>query len=273
MNRRSCTSLLVAGIVAMAGVAAAEKPTAEAIVERAISAVELESTLEEHNMILLSIRQEETATDGTTNESDMTALIHGANLESTRLEISGDIALALNNKSSWAMIQGKVDERPQTPRMAAGTIRQTLFPLLLPYSMRMDGVRHGVVTETTLDGIPVWVVDIQFDPEFFAAPSMVTNWSVFINREDSTVMGASFLPADQFRAVRAEGIRYRYLKRQTVDGLVLPAQVLLEGIDLNGVENGHVRVTKISAKTVEPLDLSLFIHPDEAARIDAGEVL
>ncbi len=57
-----------------------------------------------------------------------------------------------------------------------------------------------------------------------------------------------------------------------MDGLNLPAQVLLDGIDLNGVENGHVRVTKIQAQTAGPLDLSIFIHPDEQERLDSGEV-
>ncbi len=62
------------------------------------------------------------------------------------------------------------------------------------------------------------------------------------------------------------------LKRQDVDGLNLPAQVLLDGIDVSGVENGHVQVTKITAQTVGPLDLGLFINPDDAAKLDAGDV-
>jgi len=48
--------------------------------------------------------------------------------------------------------------------------------------------------------------------------------------------------------------------------------VLLDGIDVNGVENGHVRVTKISASSAGPLDLALFIPPDEGERLDAGEI-
>ena len=156
--------------------------------------------------------------------------------------------------------------------MAAGTIRQQLFPLLMPFSLRMDGVRLGLVTEGTFDGTPAWVIELTFEPEFFAAPSMITTWNVFIDRETDKILGAEYLPADEFRSIRDEGIRYRYLKRQNVGGVNLAAQVLLDGIDLNGVENGHVRVTKISSQTVGPLDLALFVSPEARERMDAGEV-
>ena len=156
--------------------------------------------------------------------------------------------------------------------MAAGNIRQTIFPLMLPYSLRMDGVLLGMVTEGSFDGTPAWVIDVNFKPDFFTAQTMLTTWKVFVSRADNLVLGAEFLPPDEFRAVTDEGIRYRVLKRQNVDGLNLPAQVLLDGIDLSGLENGHVRVTKITAQTIGPLDLGLFINPEDSARLDAGDV-
>jgi len=262
----------MAGLIAISGLASAETPTAESLVERAISTVELESTIADHDMIRVAIRQEETATDGSTNSSDMTAIIHGGHLDNIRVELGQGISLVLNNTTGWAMMRGQLDARDQTPRMAAGTIRQTIFPIMLPYSLRMAGVQLGMVTEGNFDGTPAWVLQITFEPNFFVAPSMLTKWNVYIGQKDNLVLGADFIPAAEFRAVRSEGIRYRFLKRQNVDGLSLPAQVLLDGIDLNGVENGHVRVTKIEATTVGPLDLAIFIHPDERARLDAGEV-
>jgi hypothetical protein len=101
---------------------------------------------------------------------------------------------------------------------------------------------------------------------------MDTTWRVFFSRDDGTVLGAEFLPPEKVRAVREEGVRYRILKRTEVDGLVLPEQVLLEGIDPAGIENGHVRVTKVDTVTIGPYDRSIFIHPDEQARIDSGDV-
>ena len=272
MKRQSIAPLLITGLIALPGLASAETPAAETVIERAISAAELESTIAGHDMIRVAIRQEETTSDGSNSVKEFTAIVHGARLESIRLELGQGISLGLNNTIGWATIQGQVDDRPQTPRMAAGNIRQTLFPLLLPYSLRMEGVQLGMVTVGSFDGTPAWVVEITFKPDFFTAPSMLTTWKVFIDREDNLVLGAEFLPPDEFRAVTDEGIRFRVLKRQNVDGLSLPAHVLLDGIDLNGLENGHVRVTKITAKTVGPLDLGLFINPDEAARMDAGDV-
>ena len=118
------------------------------------------------------------------------------------------------------------------------------------------------------------VVDVEFPPGelpdiFMALRS--TNPGID-ERENNLVLGSEFQPAAEFRAVVDEGIRYRVLKRQNVDGLKLSAQILLDGIDLNGVENNHVRVTKIESTTAGPLDLSIFIHPDEKARLDAGDV-
>ena len=272
MNRRLFSPLLIVGIIAIPGLVSAETPNAATIVERAISAAELESSIAEHDMIRSAIRQEETTSDGTAKSTDMTAIIYGSRLDSIRMELSQGATIVLDNSKGWALIRGELDTRAQTPRMAAGTIRQTIFPLMLPYSLRMPGVQLGMVTEGNFDGTPAWVVEITFDPNFFIAPSMLTKWSVFISKKDNVTLGAEFLPAAEFRSVRDEGIRYRILKRQNVDGLSLPAQVLLDGIDVNGTETGHVRVTKVESTTAGPLDLSLFIHPKERERLDAAEI-
>lgn len=272
MKLRSIIPLLAAALVAVPGLGSAQTPTALTVVERAITAVESESTLAGHDMLRLAIHEDETASDGSNTAKDLTAVIHGGGLENIRFELGRNISLVLNNNTGWAMIQGEVDTRPQTPRMAAGNIRQTIFPLMLPHSLRMNGVILGMVTEGSFDGTPAWVLEINFKPDFFTAPSMLTTWKIFVSRKDNLVLGAEFLPPDEFRAVTDEGIRYRILKRQDVDGLNLPAQVLLDGIDLTGVENGHVRVTKITAQTVGPLDLGLFINPTDSARLDAGDV-
>ena len=272
MFTRRSALLLIAALAVVCGTASAKTPTAEAVVEKAVKAAEDGSTMADHDMIRMSIRQEETAADGTTERSELTALVHGDALQNTRVELSQGVSLVLNDRTGWALIRGQLDTRPQTPRMAAGTIRQQLFPLLMPFSLRMDGVRLGLVTEGTFDGTPAWVIELTFEPEFFAAPSMITSWNVFIDRETDLILGAEYLPADEFRSIRDEGIRYRYLKRQNVDGVNLAAQVLLDGIDLNGVENGHVRVTKISSQTIGPLDLAIFVSPDESERMDAGEI-
>ena len=271
MKSHHCAALFIAGIIAFSGIASAETPSAEALVSMAMEAVESESTMADHNMIRIAIHQEETLSDGTAKAAATTAIIHGGGLENTRLVLNQGVALGLSGNSGWALIGGQQDTRPQTPRMAGGTIRQALFPLLMPFSLKMQGVVLGAVTPAAFDGTPAWRVDVNFDTNFFAAPAMITTWHVFISRENHLVLGAEYLPIEEFLAVVDEGIRYRYLKRQDVDGINLAAQVLLDGIDVNGAENGHVRVTKLAAETIGPLDLSLFISPDKAAKMEAEE--
>lgn len=271
MNQRYRVILIIAAIAALAGPAAAA-PTAEEIIAKAVAAAEIESTLADHDMIRLGINQEETTSDGKTQSNHRTAIIHGGRLENARMEIGNGISLMLSGSTGWAMIRGEVDSRPQTPRMAAGTIHQTLFPLLMPFSLQMDGVTLGSVTKGSFDGTPVWIVEVGFESDFFAAPSMVTTWSVFIGQEDDKVLGAEHLPDEEYRAILDEGMRFRYLKRSNVDGVELPSQVLIDGIDFNGAENGHVRVTKINATTAGPFDLSLFIEPSKAEQLDAGDI-
>jgi hypothetical protein len=272
MTRRLITPLVVAATAAATAGIAAEPPTADALIDRAIATAEVESSLAEHDMLRAAIRQEETTSDGTTNVADMTAVYHGEQLESIRLELGDGVSLIIDGETSWAMRRGQLDTRVLAPRMAAGTIRQILFPLLLPLSLRMPGVVPGAISEGSFDDEPAWVMEVDFEKDFFVAPSMDTTWRVSFSRDDGAVLGAEFLPPEKLRSVREEGVRYRVLQHTEVDGLVLPAQVLLDGIDVNGLPTGHVRVTKIDTQTVGPYDRSIFIHPDEQARIDAGDV-
>jgi len=270
VKRRILAMFALSACAAVAVPAWAEVPSAESLVELAIDAAEVEATLAGHDVIRAAIHQEETASDGTTSEQNLTALIYGETLDSIRLELGNGISLALNGTTGWATIRGQVDERPQTPLMAAGTIRQSLFPLLLPFTLRFDGVRLGPVTEGTFDGKPAWVLQVDFEENFFASPAMATTWNVLIDRETRLVLGAEFIPSVEYQKVVNEGVRYRMLKHETTDGLVLPVHVLLDGIDMNGVENGHVRVTKLSFTSVGAFDPTVFVRPDLIEQLDAG---
>jgi hypothetical protein len=272
MTRRAVTPLVIAALVAAAGPASAETPSAKAIIDLAVEAAEIDSTLATQDVMRAAIRQEETTSDGNSTTRDLTAIFHGANLDNVRLELGGGVSLVLNGATGWATIRGELDSRAQAERIAPGTLRQTLFPLLFPFSLRLEGVQLGAVTEESFDSTPVWAVEAGFAPGFFAAPTMSTTWKIFISRQDHLVLGAEFLPPEEFRQARGEGVRYRILKREVVDGIQLPTQVLLDGIDFNGMENGHVRVTKLAFSTVGPFDPAVFMHPDALAKLDAGDV-
>ena len=262
MKRHNQALLALAVLLVMAGHASAADPSPDTVVGRALSAAEADSTLAGHDLIRATIHQEETTSDGKSHVQDLTALVYGETLDSIRLELGNGVSLALNGTVGWATIRGRVDDRPQTPLMSAGTIRQTLFPLLLPYSLRFEGVKLGSVSQDDFDGTPVWVLLVDFEQNFFASPAMASTWRVFIDRETNLVLGTEFIPPLEYQKVANEGGRYRYLKHETVDGLVFPIHVLLDGIDLNGIENGHVRVTKLSFSSIETFDPTVFMRPD-----------
>jgi hypothetical protein len=272
MTRRPIAPLLAAIVIGIAVPAAAETPDAETIVERAVAAADPGDSLAHHDLIRAAIREEETPSGGATEIKEFTVLVHGGRLQNARLELSKDVSLVLHGGEGWATVRGELDNRPTAPRMAAGTVRQKIFPLLFPFSLQLDGVRLDEVSPATFDNREAWAVEISFAPEFFAAPSMLTTWTIFFDRELHRVLGAEFYPPEEVRSPESEGVRYRILSWKTVDDIDLPGHVLLEGLDFNGIENGHFRVTKIEYSDGGPFDPSLFVHPETLERLDAGDV-
>lgn len=217
----------------------------------------------------ITLTEEETTTGGRKINRVSTAYVDATTLTNLRLELPGEIVIARNGDTVWATRQGTLDERPQTPKMARATLNQRLFPLLLPHSLTIDGVRLGDVFETSFEGVPVWRVAVTFPRNFFVAPSMETTWHLHVRQDDGSLMTAEFMPPQEIRQVANEGIRYRALTHTTLgSGAQLPVQVLLDGIDALGSPTGHVRVTKIQIRVRGPFEPALFLHPDRLAAIE-----
>jgi hypothetical protein len=272
MTRHLITPLLVTALAVVAFASSAASPDAKTIVELAVAAADPDNTLPSHDMIVANVREQETTSDATTEVKDLRIVLYGDRLQEARLELSPDITVVLHEGQGWATIHGQLDTRHTAAKMAAGTVRQKVFPLLFPFSLELEGVMLNDVAETTFDGRKAWVVNADFAPAFFTAPSMVTTWKIFFDRENHMVLGAEFFPAEEFRGPSAEGVRYRVLTWKNLDGISLPGEMLLEGIDVNGTETGHVRVTKIEYSDGGPFDPSLFVHPEVLERLDAGDV-
>ena len=272
MTRHPIAPLLVTAFAVVAFPASAATPDAATIVERAIAVADPDNTLPTHDMIVADVHEQETTSDATTEVKELRLVLYGDRLQEARLELSPDINVVLHQGQGWATIQGQLDTRHTAAKMAAGTVRQKVFPLLFPFSLELEGVTLSDVAEATFDGREAWAVNADFAPAFFTAPSMVTTWRIFFDRENHVVLGAEFFPAETFRGPNAEGVRYRILTWKTLDGIKLPGEMLLEGIDVNGVENGHVRVTKIEYSDGGPFDPTLFLHPEVLERLDTGDV-
>lgn len=262
MNARAAVIVLAALLVPTA--VPAGPPEAAALLDGMLTAAGGLQSFRDLGVIEIVLTEEETAADGTQRNQRSTAYVDAATLSSMRLELPGNIVVARNGTKGWATRDDVPDDRPQSPRMALATLNQRLFPLLLPFTAMMDGVRLGAVSETSFEGQPAWRVAVSFPEGFFIAPSMATTWYLYIRKDNGALLAAEFFPPPGVRDVRSEGIRYRVLKQAPIgSGALLPVQVLLDGIDLNGSPTGHVRVTKMQTTVRGPSDPKLFLHPVE----------
>ncbi len=239
---------------------AADMPDPGEIVDKVIAAVGGEG-LADLQVLRLAVSEDKTQNDGRASSNDYVAYADISDLKSLRLELAGGIVLGRTGDDAWATEKGVFDERPQTPYMARGTLNQTFFPVLLPYSLKMDGVWVKEVGEIEWEGRPAWTLFIPFAKGFFVSPVLTTTWRVVVDKEDFSILGADFLPPMDLRDVQFMGIRYRILKYDDVAGARIPSQVLAVGINLEGFESGATRVTKIEPTAYGPWEAGLFVNP------------
>lgn len=264
-------AILIAAVLTVPIQAHAAPPNADELLESMLEAAGGMEAFRELGVLEIALNEEETAADGTQRNRMSTAYLDAKTLADLRLDLPGEIVVARNGSTAWATRSGAIDDRPQTAKMAIATLNQRLFPLLLPFSLAMEGVQLGKVRETTFEGEPAWVMAVTFSDDFFVTPSMATTWYVHISKEDGSLLTAEFFPPPGVREVSAEGIRYRVLKRTTIGaGSQLPVQVLLDGIDVNGAPTGHVRVTRMQIRVRGPFDPTLFLHPIQLEAIEGS---
>ena len=263
---RHAMMVLLPVLLAAPIVEAAEPPEPGEIVDRMIAAAggEMFARL---GVLKLEVEHEETRNDGTSTKKSYTLYVDTAHLQNQRIEYPGGVVVAHHSSGGWSTKGGKMDDRPQTSSMAKKTLNQTLFPLLLPYSLKMEGVWAKEVRETTLDGRKVWVLALPFTKGFFSSPVLTTTWMMVVAQDDYSILSYEFIPPVQYRDISPMGIRYRILKRQEIEGAMLTEQLLLIGINAAGMESGANRVTKIKAST-QPWDATLFLSPAQLETLE-----
>ncbi len=259
-------------IALLAAPLAAAQPTPDALVAKAIAAAGGSDAFTALGVIELTIAEQENLIDGTVNSSSLTGYVATSSLDNQRLELPGDIVLVRNGITGWATRKGQVDTRPQSPIMAYGTVNQKLFPLLLPFSLQTPGVAVSAVTDSTFQGAPSWRASVTFPANFFTSPSMITEWSAEFAKADGRLLFVEFQPPAQFAKARDEGVRYRALRTTTVKGVTLGSEILLDGIDAHGIENGHTRIVKVKPAIRGAFDATLFVHPDKVAAFEDADI-
>lgn len=247
----------------------AEPPTDVAsLIDRTIEAAD-GARFRNLGVLEIQIHEEETTSEGNTITNDFTAYVDTNNLSNLRLEMANNLVVGSDSGFGWATRNGVSDTRPQTPRMAVGTIHQRLFPLLLPHSLRMEGVEVSEdVMVGTFEGEEVYQVAVDFKQMFFASPVMNTTWHLVVRRSDYSLVSAEFLPPVETRKLESEGVRYRTLESTPVEGVPLPSEMLLDGIDFLRRPNGHIRIVKLTPRVRGAYEPALFINPQ---RLEALE--
>lgn len=267
---RRVFSLLFLPVFTATFAVAADVPDPNEIVDRMVAAAGGEA-FKGIGVLKLEVSQEETRNDGSQTNATYTAYLDTKNLENQRLEYPGDIVIAHHAAGGWSTQAGAMDERPQTSMRAERTLNQTLFPLFLPHSLKMEGVRASEVRESTLDGRKVWVVALPFPKGFFSSPVLTTTWVMVVAQNDYSLLSLEFIPPPQYRDVSPTGIRYRVLKQQEIGGAMVPEQLLAVGISALGQESGHVRVTKIKASVHGAWDATLFLSPEQLDALERND--
>jgi hypothetical protein len=272
VHLKTSVAAIVALIVATA-VLAAEPPTPEQLIETSIAAHGGREAFLAFGVLKLEVQETETKLDGTVKPDSFTAYVD-TSLRNSRLEMANGVVVVKNDKVGWATINGKLDQRNQTPRFSVGLNHEKAFPILLPFTLDMEGLVLGTTTTAaSFAGENAWSFTVGFEKMFFVAPFIADMWELYFAQDDGQFLGARFLPRPEFLDVHPEGVQYTVVASATVDGVILPTQILMDGIDSNGVPTGHVSVVKITSKPLYEPGIAYFLHPEKLAALEDGESL
>ncbi len=244
----------------------------QTVVKRALDACGGETAFSRLGLVRVTIDEREITADGKEHTNHAVAVVNADGLEESRLELGKRIVMARTSQDAWATIGGKLDRRPLTPTMVRGTLNMRLFPVLMPFTLHMPGVRVDAVDEATWEGQPVWRVRVAFPAKFFASPVMNVPWTVVISRKSGEVLAAEFMPTRDFIKAGAEGVRYRYLRWSKVDEARLATSIVLEGLAPSGTATGHTKSVKVTYQPHVTPDPALFMNPEKLEAFESGDV-
>jgi hypothetical protein len=268
---RRCLVVLLPLVFVASLVAAEDALEPKEIVERMIAAAGGEA-FASLGILELEVTEEETRSDGTQTGKSYKLLVDTSNLNNLRMDLPGDTVVAATEGGGWSTTAGALDDRPQASTHARTSLNQKVFRLLLPFSLKMDGVWLKEVRESaTSDGREVWVIAIPFTKGFFTSPVMATTWILVVAKDDYSLISIEFAPAPAFRDVSPVGVRYRILKQKELQGASVIEQVLAVGINSKYQESGATRVTKIKPSIHGPWDPTLFLSPAQLAALEEDD--
>jgi len=268
MIQRIAYFILAVALVAPA-VSAVEPPEPEVLLQRMIDAVGGDA-FSKLGILKIEVSEEEIKRDGDTDVDGFVAYVDTADLGNLRMELPGDVVVARIGADGWSTTAGTLDERPQTPSMAYRALNQSLFKLLMPYSLQMEGVWIKEVLEVPWEDGTAWALLLPFTKGFFVSPVLETTWRVVVDKETSLILAYDFMPPYQYRDVENTGVRYGILAYQEIEGAKIPSRVIAVGLTLDEQEIGTYRVTKSELSIHDTWAPALFINPKRLEAIEEG---
>jgi len=266
---KNCISALMLSILTLAAPVMAT-PSGEALIDLAMAAAGGETAFSKLGVLQFEISEQENLLDGTIKKNNSKAFVDATNITNIRLELGSDIILARNGNDAWANIKGELDERVQTPKRVLGTTNQKLVPILMPFSLKGDRITYSNIIESSFGGEKTWKMTVNFPANFFTSPSMNSPWRLHFSQANRRLLAAEVFPPIEYAKVLNEGMRYTVLRYKKINGVDLPAEILLDGIGANGIENGHTRIIRLETSIRGPFEPALFMHPDKLEALEEG---
>jgi hypothetical protein len=254
-------ALLAAGPLLAQG--EAKPPTPEVAVSRACAAVGGLEAFRDLGILGIGSKSEEVTQDGRVTTTMKNFYFRAPEPVPGRMEIPQlKVVAADDGTGGWAVVAGKVDNRPATPQMVKRSLRSALFPLLLPFSLTWEGVSVSEVTAATVDGRPVWRLTVVMPRTFFDTPQISTSWSVFLDRASFKVVQAESPFTDLGKGVTADGMLFRWNNPLKVGGVTLYQEQRVTGLDDVGREKSHSRIDRFQFRSVPATEAEqLFANP------------
>ena len=115
---RHCQWFIILLLVASAGAAQTVPETPQTVLDRVLTASGGQEPFGALGIVELKVKEEEIRTDGSTTASQFKAYVGTRGMNHVRMELGRGLTLVREGSSGWATMNGKLDDRPQTPRMA-----------------------------------------------------------------------------------------------------------------------------------------------------------
>ncbi len=253
---------LILVLLSLCQIGAAATPSADLIKKITAASGGMEA-FEELGIIRMEISEKDSFADGTSHSSSFTA-IFDTRFDNFRLEMGGgQIVIVSNGDDGWALIRGELDERKQTIQMAPKVIRTKVLPWLLPFTLNLKGVYFPASpSATTFEGKPALKAAFTVPGTFFDTPVMNTKWTAFLSKDNHRIVGAEFLPNEEFKEAEKEGMHYRITKSAELKGVRFPSEIEVNGIDAAGRNTQTKRTITIKTSIVDEPSPALFLHPE-----------